>query len=153
MKKGLYTEEDIAVMCLSYKSRNASRLKELVSFIKLSGFRKIGIAACFSVRGLAENFAEKLRGENIKAIVVDCKESGLSAAELSADMCGVSCDPKAQAQYLNEEKTDFNVNFGLCLGHGLLFQKYSQVPVTTMLVKDFSHKHNVAENFISRQRL
>lgn len=148
MQKGKYSAEDIVIMCQSNQSRNASRLKELVNFIKMSGFRKIGVATCFSVRKLAENFAEKLRSEKIAVIVANCRESELRAEELSADMGGQSCDPKGQAQYFNEEKTDFNINFGLCLGHGLLFQKYSEAPVTTMLVKDFSHKHNVVENFM-----
>ena len=64
-------------------------------------------------------------------------------------MKGPCCDPISQAVFLNEQGTDFNVNFGLCLGHGLLFQKYSKVPVTTFLVKDFAHNHNVVESLMA----
>ena len=88
-----------------------------------------------------------LAEEGVEAISVHCKESELDAAELSDTMRGASCDPKSQAEFLNAEKTDLNINFGLCLGHGLLFQKYSNAPVTTLLVKDACHKHNMMENF------
>ena len=68
--------------------------------------------------------------------------------ELSPELSGASRDPKSQAQYLNAEQTDFNINFCLCLGHVILFQKYSAAPVTTLLVKDACHKHNIMENFV-----
>ena len=44
MEKGHYTEEDKAFMCLTNQSRNASRIQELINFIKLNGYKKIGIA-------------------------------------------------------------------------------------------------------------
>lgn len=147
MEKGQYNKEDKAFMCLTNQSRNASRIKELINFIKLSGYQKIGIANCFSVNDIAEKLKEKLSAEGLMVISVHCKESKLDASELSETMSGASCDPKSQAEYLNAQKTDFNINFGLCLGHGLLFQKYSNAPVTTLLVKDACHKHNIMENF------
>ena len=61
-------------------------------------------------------------------------------------MAGPCCDPVFQARYLNDRNTDFNINVGLCLGHGLLFQKYSNVEVTTFLVKDFATGHKTVEN-------
>lgn len=147
MKKGQYTAEDKAFMCLTNQSRNASRIKELINFIKLSGYKKVGIANCFSVNDIAQKLKEMLSAEGIETVSVHCKESKLDASELSETMSGASCDPKSQAEFLNAEKTDFNINFGLCLGHGLLFQKYSDAPVTTLLVKDACHKHNMMENF------
>lgn len=147
MEKGQYTEEDKAFMCLTNKSRNPSRLAELISFIKLNGYKKVGIANCFSVNALAGKLKEMLSAEGIGVVLVNCKESGLDASELSPELSGASCDPKSQTQYLNAEQTDFNINFGLCLGHGILFQKYSAAPVTTLLVKDACHKHNIMENF------
>ncbi len=147
MEKGHYTEKDKEFMYLTNKTRNASRFKELINFIKLNGYNKVGIANCFSVNELAIKLKGMLEQNGITVITAHCKESKLDAAEISADMSGSSCDPKAQAQYLNAEKTDFNINFGLCLGHGILFQKYSTAPVTTFLVKDACHKHNIMENF------
>lgn len=147
MEKGHYSNEDKAFMCITNQSRNASRIKELINFIKLNGYQKIGIANCFSVNPLAEKLKKILESEGIGTVSIHCKESGLEASELSETMSGASCDPKSQAEYLNAEKTDLNINFGLCLGHGLLFQKYSNAPVTTLLVKDACHKHNMMENF------
>ena len=147
MEKGHYTEEDKAFMCVTDQSRTASRIQELINFIKLNGYQKIGIANCFSVNKFAEKLKEMLSAEGISTVSVHCKESKLDGAELSDSMRGASCDPKSQAEYLNAEKTDLNINFGLCLGHGLLFQKYSEAPVTTLLVKDAKNKHNMMENF------
>lgn len=147
MEKGHYTKEDKAFMCITDKSRSASRMQELINFIKLNDYKKIGIANCFSVDKFAEKLKEMLSAEGITSVSVHCKESKLDGAELSENMHGASCDPKSQAEYLNAENTDLNINFGLCLGHGLLFQKYSIAPVTTLLVKDAKNKHNMIENF------
>lgn len=148
MEKGQYTKEDKEFMCLTRQSLNSSRIVELINFIKLNNYKKIGIANCFSVNNLALKLKEILLKEGIEAISINCKESKLDASELSSELAGASCDPISQAQYLNQENTDFNINFGLCLGHGILFQKYSQAPVTTLLVKDACHKHNILENFV-----
>lgn len=148
MRKGNYTKEDKDFMYLTNCSRNASRLVELISFVKLMNYQKIGIASCFSVKDMAEKLKQILEKENLSVFLVNCKESKLEASELSENMSGLSCDPKAQAEYLNEQETDFNINFGLCLGHGMLFQKYSKAPTTTLLVKDACHKHNITENFL-----
>lgn len=147
MQKGNYTKEDKGFMIKTNASRNPSRLKELIDFIKINRYQKIGIANCFSVNALAVKLKNLLEAEGIEVITINCKESKLDASELSPELSGPSCDPKSQAEYLNENQTDFNINFGLCLGHGILFQKYSLAPVTTMLVKDACHKHNIMENF------
>ena len=133
MEKGNYSKEDKEFMCLTDKSRSSSRITELVNFVKLSNFKKIGIASCFSVYNLAEQLKCLLEKEGLEAIIVHCKESKLEASEISSNLKGLSCDPISQAEYLNSQETDFNINFGLCLGYGILFQKYSNAPVTTLL--------------------
>ena len=122
-----------------------SRLQELIEFIKVSGFNKIGIANCFSMQKYADKLAGILRENGFLVYAVNCKESGLEGCTISKDLKGPCCDPVSQAAYLNESKTELNIEVGLCLGHGLLFQKYSHAPVTTFVVKDFSHNHNVVE--------
>lgn len=72
--------------------------------------------------------------------------AGLTCAILPLTIKGSSCDPAYQADYLNSMNTDLNVNVGLCLGHGLIFQKHSKAPVTTLIVKDFATKHNPLAN-------
>ncbi len=125
-----------------------SRLLELIEFMKVSGYKKIGIANCLSMQKYAEKLVEILQNEGFEVFSINCKQSGLEASEISPDMKGPSCDPLSQADYLNEMETEFNINVGLCLGHGLLFDKYSKAPVTTFIVKDFAHNHNVLESLM-----
>jgi len=147
MDKGVYSREDIEIMSTTQLSRNSSRIQELINFIKLSNYNKIGIACCISVFSTALKLKDILEKENLKIFLVDCKQSGLQGCDLSENLTGALCDPISQALYFNKNNTDFNINFGLCLGHGILFQKYSNAPSTTLLVKDACHKHNIMESF------
>ena len=52
------------------------------------------------------------------------------------DQCEIACNPIGQAKMLNKAGTDLNIQMGLCLGHDILFQKYSNAPVTVLVVKD-----------------
>ena len=53
-----------------------------------------------------------------------------------------ACNPIAQAQLLNQAGTDMNILVGLCVGHDMLFTKYSDAPVTTLVAKDRVTGHN-----------
>ncbi len=144
-----YSDEDKEEMRRAHVARvNArkSRLQELIEFIKVSGFKKIGVANCFSMQKYADKLAAILREHGFIVYAVNCKESGLDGCVICTDMKGPCCDPVSQAAYLNESQTELNINVGLCLGHGLLFQKYSHAPVTTFIVKDFAHNHSVIES-------
>ena len=52
------------------------------------------------------------------------------------------CNPIGQALFLNQQKTDFNLMLGLCVGHDTLFIKYSDAPITALAVKDRVTGHN-----------
>jgi uncharacterized metal-binding protein len=45
---------------------------------------------------------------------------------------------------LNEEKTDFNILVGLCVGHDSLFFKFSEAFTTVLIAKDRLLAHNPA---------
>ncbi len=141
---GVYEEEDKEVMKLTAASRNKSRLQELIEFAKLSGFKRLGIASCKEVLSYAEKLEKILQEAGFEVYSINCRESGLDFCQICDEMSGSCCDPLAQAEYLNKMVTDMNVEVGLCLGHGLLFKKYSNAPVTTFLVKDFACEHNPA---------
>ena len=141
-----YTAEDKNVMRVSAQAKNKSRLQELIDFAKISGFKKIGVANCKGVQELADRFIALLREQGLEVVSVNCKESGLKGCSICEDIKGPCCDPLYQAAVLNEAETEFNINVGLCLGHGLLFQKYSHAEVTTFLVKDFATKHKPIES-------
>ncbi len=144
----IYTDQDKEVMKQAARSRNKSRLRELIDFAVLAGYKKLGIANCRAVQPYADKLAALLRAAGFEVITVSCKDSGLDGAELCAELSGPTCDPVSQAEYLNVQETDFNINVGLCLGHGMLFQKYSLAPVTTFVVKDFATGHKTVENLL-----
>ena len=143
-----YDVNDIEEMKISDKARNKSRLQELIDFAKLSGFRKIGVANCKAVQSYADKLVEILKNAGFEVFAMSCKESGLQACEISPELKGPSCDPVSQAEYLNAQGTDLNIDVGLCLGHGLIFQKHSKAMVTTFLVKDFATQHKTVENLL-----
>ncbi|MDO4162278.1 MAG: DUF1847 domain-containing protein [Pseudomonadota bacterium] len=142
-----YSNEDIKRMNISSLACNKSRLKELITFAKLSGYRKIGIAHCITMQRYARQLKDILEKENFEVFDVGCRDSGLEGEAISPELKGPSCDPISQADYLNDCETDFNINVGQCLGHGLIFQKYSKADVTTIVVKDFETHHRSIQNF------
>lgn len=52
------------------------------------------------------------------------------------------CSPITQAKVLCESKTDFDIVFGLCVGHDSLFMRYSNALCTTLVTKDRVTDHN-----------
>lgn len=145
---GNYDQQDCEMMRVSHLSKHKSRWQELLEFIKAAGFQKIGVANCASMQKYAQKLVEMLQEQGLDVYSINCRESGLDAAEVCEGMAGPCCDPVSQAEYLNAQHTELNINIGLCLGHGLLFQKYSQAFVTTFVVKDAVTGHNPIENLL-----
>ncbi len=143
--KGHYSDAEKRQMQITAQAKNKSRLQELIDFSKLSDFERLGIASCAGMFAYAKKLAVLLQEAGFEIYLVHCKESGLNASEIDAGMCGPSCDPVSQADYLNSQNTDLNIIMGLCLGHGLLFEKHSLAPVTTLVVKDFATGHKTVE--------
>lgn len=117
------------------------RIEEIIEFSKRMGFQKLGLAFCI---GLAEeaSLAAAVFKRVFTVESVCCKVGGLdkdkhdSLSKIRPDQFEVACNPVAQAKVLNRAKTDLNIQLGLCLGHDMLFQKYSEAPVTILAVKD-----------------
>ena len=117
-----------------------SRLEEIIAFSKEAGFKRIGLSFCM---GLKEEAAlvSKILDREFKVDSVICKLGGLDKdeygmARISKDKCEIACNPIGQAKMLNKAGCDLNIQMGLCLGHDILFQKYSDAPVTVLVVKD-----------------
>lgn len=146
--KGEYNEQDREAMLFCHRSRSKSRLQELFGYAKEAGYRKIGVANCLSMQKYADKLKLMLAENGFEVFAVNCKESGLDGCDISSEMKGPCCDPLSQAEYLNGCGTDFNINLGLCLGHGLLFQKYSKAPVTTLVVKDPATGHHSVDSLL-----
>lgn len=143
---GSYNIEDKSVMINATKAQNKSRLQELIDFAKISGFTRLGIATCKVLQSYADKLAELLKSAGFEVYTINCRESGLDSSIICEEMSGSCCDPLSQADYLNSMQTELNIEVGLCLGHGLLFRKYSKAMVTTFLVKDFVTKHKTIQN-------
>lgn len=109
------------------------------------GVKKIGIAFCLGVseevKILAEIFSMEFDVHSVCCKVGNIKKTVFGMSE--RPWIGKhSCNPIEQAQILNNEGTDLNIVFGLCVGHDSLFYKHSEAPVTTLVTKDRKLGHN-----------
>ena len=52
------------------------------------------------------------------------------------------CSPITQAKLLNSARTEFNIVFGLCVGHDSLMMRYSDALCTVLVAKDRVTGHN-----------
>jgi uncharacterized metal-binding protein len=114
------------------------------------GFQKLGVAYCSGVREDAAVLVDILERKGFDVASVNCKCGAVSKAELGIKLeeqvwpeaPESMCHPIAQAEILNEEKTDLNIMVCLCVGHDTLFLKNSQAPCTVFAVKDRLFAHN-----------
>ncbi|AQS58679.1 DUF1847 domain-containing protein [Desulforamulus ferrireducens] len=125
---------------------NLTRLDEVIMLAKRMGYERIGLAFCV---GLSEEAAvlEEILSKHFKVYSACCKVGGLrkedyGVPKVKEDKIEILCDPILQAKVLNEKATDLNLEIGLCVGHDMLFKKYSQAPVSTFAVKDRVLGHN-----------
>lgn len=129
-----------------------TRVEEIVAFAKEIGARKIGIATCIGLINEAKIFAQILEAKGLEGYCVLCKVGSVDKTEIGVPeelkvqqgCFEAACNPVLQAKLLNQEKTDLNVINGLCVGHDSLFIKYSEAPVTNLIVKDRVMGHNPA---------
>ena len=139
---GCYTESQ------GYMKWN--RVRELIEFSRFMGYKKIGIAHCIGMMQEASTLTMILEKEGFEVVQVLCKTGAINKQDLGVSKdytlnpegFDAACNPVAQAEICNKEKTDLNVIVGLCIGHDILFIKYSQAPVTTLVVKDRTNGHN-----------
>lgn len=125
-----------------------TRLEEIILFAKELKYERIGVAFCIGLENEARTFCEILE-KHFSVDSVCCKVCGTEKEEygldkIQNDNVEITCNPIAQANILNDAKTQLNIIVGLCLGHDILFNKHSEAPVTTFIVKDRVLAHNPA---------
>ena len=122
-----------------------SRIQETVEFMKRMGYKKIGLAYCGSVQSEAANLCKIFQANGFEVVSVCCK-----VGKMGRDAIGIGeeeikrhhlpnhyqCNPIAQAEILNYEKTEFNVMLGLCVGHDSMFLKNAEAMTTVLASKD-----------------
>jgi len=129
-----------------------TRVEEIIAFANRIGAKRIGIATCVGLIEETRVFVKVLAAHGLQSHTVLCKVGSVDKSEIGVPEslkvkpgCHESlCNPVLQAQLLNEQKTDLNVEVGLCVGHDSLFMKHSDAPVTTLITKDRVLGHNPA---------
>lgn len=127
-----------------------NRIEDTVALAKLMGYKRIGIATCIGLLYETKQLVKILEGQGFEAISVCCKTGSIDKMELGLEESDKvrpgtfepACNPVAQARLLNDSGTDMNIIVGLCVGHDMLFNKYSEASVTTLVVKDRVTGHN-----------
>ena len=126
------------------------RIEEILDFIDKMGYRKIGIAFCMGLCKETKVVEQLFASRGLEMVSAICKVGRASKEHIgltSADHVGICefetmCNPILQAEVLNNERTEFNVLLGLCVGHDSLFFKYAEAPCTVLAVKDRVTGHN-----------
>ena len=128
------------------------RVQETCEFSKKMGYRKLGVAFCSGLPFEAQALARILEAQGFEVVSVACKVGGTPKETIGIrqeekiwiGQFESMCSPIVQATILNEEKTDFNILVGLCVGHDSLFFKYSDAFTTVLVTKDRVLGHNPA---------
>jgi uncharacterized metal-binding protein len=112
------------------------RVRELIEFSKRMGIERLGIGFCVGLKEETRQLAKILKSHGFALSTVACTVNG-------------GCNPVGQALVLNQQETELNVIMGLCMGHDVLFSKFSEAPVTTLVVKDRVMCHNPAAPLVN----
>ena len=137
-----------AAAMVSEETANSTRVQDTIKFANLIGATHIGIASCTIMLRETRILAKLLEQAGFCVETVGCKLESNRRADLDLEPParggegGVVCNPIMQALLLNEAKTDLNILMGICVGHDVLFCKYSDAPVTTFATKDFLAGNN-----------
>ncbi len=107
-----------------------TRIQEVLGYIEQMGFERIGLAYCAGLKGEADTLTEIFAG------------NGVELSQIACQVGGKGCNPVGQAMTLKEAATDFNIVMGLCMGHDILFQQFSDAPSTVLAIKDRVAFHN-----------
>jgi uncharacterized metal-binding protein len=127
-----------------------TRVEDTIAFAKLMGYKNIGLATCIGLLDETDKLASILEAQGFTVTSVCCKTGSIDKLELGLkesekvrpSTFEPACNPVAQAVLMNRAGTDMNIIVGLCIGHDILFIKYSDAPATTLVVKDRVTGHN-----------
>jgi uncharacterized metal-binding protein len=128
------------------------RVQEICEFAKKMGYRKLGVAFCGGLPTEAKALTRVLEAQGFEVVSVVCKAGGTpkevigirDEEKVRIGQFETMCSPIVQATILNEERTEFNILVGLCVGHDSLFFKYSEGFATVLIAKDRVLGHNPA---------
>ena len=126
------------------------RIQETIEFAHKMGYKRLGLAFCGGLKHEAKILSEILKAQGFELASVMCK-----AGRTPKEFLGIKetqkitpgefesmCSPITQADILNAANTEFNIVFGLCVGHDSLFMRYSDALCTVLIAKDRVTGHN-----------
>ncbi len=119
-----------------------SRLDEIIEFSRLQGYRRIGLAYCYSMEDWAGEVRKILKDAGFSVSSIRCTVNGVREEEVVPGLKdSVNCNPIGQAEAVNESDADLVIEMGLCLGHDIIFHQYVRKPLTVLFVKDRKFGH------------
>jgi len=118
-----------------------TRVQESIEFALELGATKVGLAVCIACIREGRAMANLLEAAGLEVVTVGCmigavKPQDTGVPEELITGLGIACNPIAQARIMNEEGTQLNFIYGLCVGHDTLFIQHSEAPVTFISAKD-----------------
>jgi len=126
------------------------RILEVIEFAKKMNYERLGLAFCAGLYREAKVVVKVFSSKRFEMVSAICKVGRIPKEKLGIldhEKIAIGkfepmCNPILQALILNDEKTEFNIMLGLCVGHDSLFLKYSEAPCTVLAVKDRVLGHN-----------
>ncbi len=126
------------------------RIQEIIEFAQKMKYKRLGFVFCVGLRKEARVVEKLFSSNGFEVVSVGCKVGRVPKEEIgvrddqkiSIGHFEAMCNPVLQAFVLNEEKCEFNVLMGLCVGHDSLVFKYAEAPCTVLAVKDRLLGHN-----------
>lgn len=126
------------------------RIEEIIEFAGKMNYKRLGLAFCIGMRREAKVVERLLSDQGFIVVSAVCKVGRIpkekidvnDGQKISPGDFETMCNPVLQALILNDEKTDFNILLGLCVGHDSLFLRYSKALCTVLAVKDRLLGHN-----------
>ena len=127
-----------------------TRIQETIEFAHKMGYKRLGLAFCGGLQDEAKIVSGLLKAQGFEVASVVCKAGGIpkevlgikEEQKVSPGSFESMCNPITQAKILNAMNTEFNIVFGLCVGHDSLFMRYSEALCTVLVVKDRVTGHN-----------
>lgn len=148
---GLYTGHDRRIMdaagCVEARHyMKMCRLEESAEFARLFGAKTVGLAYCIGLaqeaRLISAYFEESFQVHSVCCKVCGTGKERLGLEQIKPGTAEAMCNPKVQAALLADCGAELNFTVGLCVGHDMLFNSASTVPVSCLVVKDRMLAHN-----------
>lgn len=126
------------------------RVQETIEFAHKMGYKMLGLAFCGGLKQEAKMLSDILTAQGFSVASVVCKVGRTPKEFLDlteAQKCNPGsfepmCSPITQAKVLNSMNTEFNIIFGLCVGHDSLVMRYADALCTVLVAKDRVTGHN-----------